>query len=220
MPQEIEVIAQPEGFDDFKKRMMEELAQARQIGMRLDVQGLEIGRLIAEYSERNEIKSEVDRINKARQDAKLGGRPKAYHCYVAELLVAECSSIRKDWLESCYRGFRNAQLKGLPMDTPVHEALKKKGANILLDASSEDATKFLTAPDRIFPDESAPAATPPEQLKPKFGDLVRGFSNTLDGLYKRAGEPSLRAKQNQEKLADALATWFEQRGCTVEITFK
>lgn len=217
------------GFADFANRVRVQLAEQRRIASSLAVSGMETGRLICQFSATPEVVAVVDEMNAEKRRKKTGGREKEYHCFVADLLVSAGIG-QKHWLEQCARAFKYQQENGLPLDTPVREALAEKhgikklpntpeGDEHLIEKSGLQCS--VPTPDRMLKaPKGAAGKSTSKAPPPTFKELMEAFTFNLDRVYCRLGETGLRSKSNQEKLADRLTEWFEQRGVTVEITFK
>ena len=222
-----QIVKTGEAFETLKAKLSAEIDLLDRDFALHCLRGVEAGRLICEYAARPEVKAAVDTENNERKARGEGGRPRAYHCYVVDQLLETGLNKSKGQLEACARAFIACERKGLPLDTPVREALGKKlklidvvGQEVqMLDFLSDGkASGSSAALPRLLP---APESTPPEQQKrPQFQDFVRGFVNRLDSLVADIGEPALRKPSHQEEWAQAVGTWWANQGITVEICFK
>jgi len=215
--QQGEVLVDLKGFKELRDSVVESINHQKAAFIRLTIHGLEIGKQISDFANRADIRKEVDRLNKEKQDNKLGGRPKAYHCYVAELLVTSGVPVTKEWLEKCARAFERS--KALGFSTKNVNQLSLKTVEALNGVELPIAVEsVLPSPEGVFPPEKK--AADGKKKKPTFKDFVRGFVARLEALKHDVGETSIRNKKHQEQWADAVEEWFGEQGVKVEITFK
>jgi hypothetical protein len=74
------------GLETLAKELTFQAKAARVAQDKADIHGLEIGRLIVEFSRRGDIEAQIALAN-AKESKPQGGRPQAPHCWVAERVV-------------------------------------------------------------------------------------------------------------------------------------
>jgi len=223
------------GFDALRSQVAQHIEAQKTLLVKITSHGLETGRLIVEFASKKDVRLEVDRRNKEKQEKGEGGRPTAYHCYVAKLLSDSGIGVSKEWLEKCARAFERSKALGfkvknvnlLSVQTTEKESVQTlalPGGNVTVHTppQQDDSTypvpieDVLPAPDRVFPPEAVKKETPPP---PTFKDFVHSSIAKLESFSAHAGEIGLRRKKNQEEWADAISAWWQAQGIAVDITF-
>lgn len=223
------------GFDSMRAEVAQHVEAQRSLFIKITSHGLETGRLINEFAASNDLQAEVNALNKKHKDAGNGGRPVAYHCHVAKLLVQSGIGVSKEWLEKCARAHERAKALGFKVrdvnllsvqqrETETVYKLPVPNGNATLhtqpakveDKFPKPIEELLPTPESVFP--APPNATP---KPPKhFKDFVARFIGGMETIKTNAGEIGLRRKANQEGWADAVTAWWHELGVDVDITFK
>ena len=213
-------------FEPLRNQINEHAVEGERLLSLAARHGLEIGRLMLEYSERPEIKSKVDGYNAARREKGCGGADKEYHTFVSDCLIVGGCKLTKFWLDMCARGMMNARAYGLPMVTPVRLAIAYPqqltvAADAIKTAIAEHGGVLSITDlniEGIFPVKPKPASGTQPQ-KPKFKDFILGFIATQDALEDGVGQPAIRNARNQELWKDACEAWWQARGVKVSVDF-
>lgn len=205
-----EVIKTLKGFDELREAVSGYFVQLSETYKAALHHGVEIGRLIVEYSRTAQIKKLVDAKNAEKKAS--GGAPIKYHCYVANLL-AQSGVARKDWLEKCARGYERAKQLNFTVKNV------NKLANTGKISGQDDpefpvpVNKILPSPERAFPPEKKDK---PERTQEEIdAETVAKIGTLLEKYFSAEDKPRIRNKEDMRKLNTILCRYLEPAGFTI-----
>jgi len=193
------------GFKELAAELEIQFAEQRRAQDKADIHGLEIGRLIWEFSCRPEVTVKVTKLNNEKRPE--GGRPRSAHCWVAEQIFAtnNGSALTTRHMERCYRAFMKAKKKGLSFKSSIRVA---EASDIIAKFTDKSADEMQPSPERLFnPDpgeQESPERYEPEREAAELAKKIRTFFFTSEG------HPRLRSKDQRRKFFEALNKGLEQ----------
>lgn len=200
----------PEGFEglvDRLGRLSVHLAEAVVEGWK---HSYELGKQIVEYSETPAVRELVDGRNDRRQKAGLGGRPVAYHCYVAGLLEGQIP-VTKDHMEECARAYQKDRQSEFRLGKRLALALAKGGlAGIPLNPPSLPA---LDGPPGANDSRPAVRRHPDQDLRGMVDELLAHTSRGVIEIVAFASAHQANLKQLRGN--DALTRRIDQLNQTL-----
>lgn len=209
---ELATVSKIDGFKELSETVAKMVGEQKNSFISIALHGMKIGELINEFAARPDLQKEVNEYNEKRQRQKLGGRPKVFHCVVAEKLVESGACLSKKWLEKCARA--HARMRELGMDRDKIAKLPVSAVD-QLPMSEEFFPAAFSADDE---GETIEVGTDGKRLT--FKDFLSKFVSRLDAIRNQAGEVSLKNKKNQEQIAAVLEAWLANQGCKCSITIK
>lgn len=196
------------GFKELAAELESNYIKQRKAQDESDIHGLEIGRLIWEFSVRPEIEVKVARLNKEKKPD--GGRPRSAHCWVAER-VAEVGELGKNTpstrhMERCYRAFMKAKKKGLSFKSSLRVA---EASDLIAKFSDKPADEMQPSPERLFNPEPGEDDEKTERFDAdreaiELAKMLRPFFFTASGIER------IRNKDQRRKFFEALNKSLEQ----------
>jgi len=136
--------------------------------------GYDLGKAIVDYAESSDVKKTVDAYNLKNKEAHIGGRPIAYHCYVARCME-EHFGLSHRHLEVCARAFIFDRSTGFELGNSLRtKALKgfspTVGENPPLPMLPLDK---MAAPNPTEANEESEPKEPAEEIEANLKILLR-----------------------------------------------
>lgn len=173
-----------------------------------DLHGLEMGRLICEFAGRADVQVQISLVN-SKENKPTGGRPKAAHCYIADLLCSPDSetglSVRH--LERCARAWMKAQKKGLPLNTSLRIA---EASDLVKKVSDKSVDESQPSPERLFNTEATENENAEEREFDPDRDALVLAKKIQSFFVTPEGHQRLRSRPQRDKFAKKLNEAFEE----------